>query len=106
MPKDELEKRIAQVEPPITTLDSIAANLSKLIRLVEGWTDHKEGKRHKGLLERLEELEDQQEQEAVERAKLESQRLTWKTGLGLASAGAIIAQALNWIGTHVKLGGS
>lgn len=68
--------------------------ISKLTRLLEGWTD-KDGRRHKGVLERLEDQEDRWNAH-------DAQRLTWKNGLGLAASGGLISQALAWMQAHIK----
>lgn len=81
---------------PKTALESTVHEdpIAKLTRLIEGWTD-KDGKRHKGLLERAEDMEERW-------TAHDAQRLTWKNGLGLAAAGGLISQSLAWLQTHLK----
>lgn len=68
--------------------------IAELLRFIKGWTDS-EQKRHKGMLERLEDLE-----EVL--ARQDAQRLTWKNGLGIAAAGGLLSQCFAWFGSHLK----
>ena len=94
-PPDEITSSVPAAPADVPNL------LARLVRLLEGWTDE-EGKRHKGALERLADIEEREVDREKDRATLESQRLDWRKGLGLAAAGGLMTQAFTWLQAHFK----
>lgn len=104
MPEHDLERTVAAATPPLSLealLIGVQASAEECVKFMKGWTDP-DGTVHDGMLRRMGTVEKALEDMAAERKALEAQRLTWKTGLSLATAGALMGQAFTYLREHIK----
>lgn len=82
------ERVIPAIGPP--PLDPLESQLSKLLRLLEGWTDDG-GKHHPGVVERLESIEARQAAWAF-----------WTRTAGVAAVVSAVAGVYEWAKAHIR----
>lgn len=89
----ELIVPAAPVEPPDV--------FARLVRLLEGWRDD-EGTLHKGVIDRLEVIEEREKEREKARLERDAQRRIILVGLGVASFAGFVTQITTWLNTHFR----
>lgn len=79
----------------------LSLSIAHLSRLLLGWTDA-DSKRHKGVIERLEIIDEREAAREKTRLEHEAQRRIILVGLGLAFVGTALTQFANWFNAHLK----
>lgn len=95
------EAPVDEIQQTIPIAPEAEHSIAHLVRLLEGYSD-KDGNRRKGVIDRLEIIEEREAAREKARLEREAQRRMILVGLGLASFGTFVTQIANWINAHIK----